>query len=127
MGMLESKTGAGARNIKLIDFGLARHYEVGSSDIMTSKVGTRNYMGPEVWQQSNKGYTEMCDMWSIGVTFFVMLVANFPWNAKNDATFIRQMMVKDPNYETNKWRQHEKYMQDLAKKMLVKDPKKRPT
>merc|ERR1711920_796737 len=125
--MLLDKTPTGSRTIKLIDFGLARHFEVGSGEVMTSKVGTRNYMGPEVWQQQKKGYNEMCDVWSIGVTLFVMLVANFPWNAKNDATFLRQMTTKEPNYDTKQWKQHPQVMQDIVKRLLVRDWKKRPS
>lgn len=121
--MLESKTGP--RVAKLIDFGLAREYKVGSSELMTSKVGTRNYMGPEVWQQRNKGYNEQCDMWSVGVTLFVMLVANFPWNAKNDATFLKQITDKEPKYDTKQWRNHPQVMQNIVKKMLNKDYKSR--
>lgn len=124
--MLESKTGP--KVMKLIDFGLAREYKVGTEgEFMTSKVGTRNYMGPEVWQQTTKGYTEKCDIWSIGVTLFVMLVANFPWNAKNDSTFLRQVTTKEPNYDTKQWKNHPQYMQDIVKRMLQKDYRKRPT
>lgn len=53
-------------NIKIIDFGLARHYtsKPGDKDLMKTKAGTPYYISPEVLKGT---YDEKCDIWSCGV------------------------------------------------------------
>ncbi|XP_068123057.1 serine/threonine-protein kinase LATS2 [Hyperolius riggenbachi] len=46
-----------------------------------SLVGTPNYIAPEVLLR--KGYTQLCDWWSVGVILFEMLVGQPPFLASN--------------------------------------------
>ncbi|XP_053312409.1 serine/threonine-protein kinase LATS2 [Spea bombifrons] len=46
-----------------------------------SLVGTPNYIAPEVLLR--KGYTQLCDWWSVGVILFEMLVGQPPFHAAN--------------------------------------------
>ena len=55
--------------IKLTDFGLSRKIVPGSK--LHSLLGTPFYVAPEVLEK--KGYTEKCDLWSIGVTMYLLL------------------------------------------------------
>uniref|UniRef100_A0A8D0EJG2 non-specific serine/threonine protein kinase n=1 Tax=Strix occidentalis caurina TaxID=311401 RepID=A0A8D0EJG2_STROC len=57
-------------HIKLTDFGLC---------LAHSLVGTPNYIAPEVLLR--KGYTQLCDWWSVGVILFEMLVGQPPFLA----------------------------------------------
>jgi calcium-dependent protein kinase len=50
--------------------------------MMTSRTGTPYYMAPEVIDGL---YNEACDMWSIGVITYCLLVGYPPFNAESDA------------------------------------------
>uniref|UniRef100_A0A8C6Z887 non-specific serine/threonine protein kinase n=1 Tax=Nothoprocta perdicaria TaxID=30464 RepID=A0A8C6Z887_NOTPE len=60
-------------HIKLTDFGLC------TGCLAHSLVGTPNYIAPEVLLR--KGYTQLCDWWSVGVILFEMLVGQPPFLA----------------------------------------------
>lgn len=69
--------------IMIIDFGTAQHFIPGT--MMTQSFGTPNYMAPEVI----KGfYNEKCDLWSIGILTYVLLVGTMPFKAKNDGELL---------------------------------------
>merc|ERR1719238_1312310 len=55
-------------NLKLIDFGFSQTWL--KQRPMSSSQGTVCYTAPEVLAGS---YTEKCDIWSLGVTLFLML------------------------------------------------------
>jgi calcium-dependent protein kinase len=65
--------------ITLIDFGQALRFDPKKK--MTLKSGTSYYIAPEVL---NGSYDEMCDLWSIGVILFIMLVGYPPFNGGTD-------------------------------------------
>ncbi|KAJ3337393.1 Serine/threonine-protein kinase 33 [Gonapodya sp. JEL0774] len=56
-------------NIKVSDFGLGTFNDA-SSTVDTS-AGTPYYMAPEVMENS-LGYTQQCDVWSMGVMFYLL-------------------------------------------------------
>merc|ERR1712151_843682 len=69
---------------------------------------------------------EKCDVWSIGVTVFVMSVASFPWNSKNDLAFIKLVTAQQPKYQTKEWGKHPAELISITKKLLEKEHKLRP-
>ncbi|KAF1621116.1 UNVERIFIED_CONTAM: Serine/threonine-protein kinase LATS2, partial [Eudyptes pachyrhynchus] len=66
-------------HIKLTDFGLCTGFRWthNSKCLAHSLVGTPNYIAPEVLLR--KGYTQLCDWWSVGVILFEMLVGQPPF------------------------------------------------
>jgi len=72
--------------IKIIDFGLAGRFEKTDhhhhNPLLHEEVGTIYYVAPEVL--SGK-YSEKCDLWSIGVTAYVLLCGFAPFNAGSEA------------------------------------------
>jgi serine/threonine protein kinase len=55
--------------VKLADFGLSTL--VSGSMLALSKVGTENYMAPEVRRRNGMAYTSKVDVWSLGATIHV--------------------------------------------------------
>eukprot|EP00435_Cladocopium_sp_Y103_P005357 s2466_g1.t1 len=66
--------GQGEGVLKLIDFGFSKHFHEGK--MMKSHKGTLSFMAPEVLQHQ---YTFKCDIWSLGVVVFRMLLGYLPF------------------------------------------------
>jgi len=63
--------------LKIADFGLARFMEKDDL-LLKSIVGTPLNMDPLILEK--KGYSEKCDIWSLGVIFYQILVGRPPYN-----------------------------------------------
>lgn len=63
-------------HLKLIDFGFAKFWD-SSLAAMSRPCGTMHYVAPEVLAQS---YTEKCDMWSLGIIVYVLLMGSPPFH-----------------------------------------------
>lgn len=67
---------------KLTDFGFSKYVEDFENYEMSTCVGTPVYMAPQILARSK--YTTKCDIWSLGVIFYCMLVGNPPWEGRNN-------------------------------------------
>ena len=72
-------------SIKVIDFGLAALKADGAH--LCDEVGTTDFMSPQV--VSNGKYTEKCDIWSIGVILYTLLVGYPPFDGKSESAVAR--------------------------------------
>lgn len=63
-------------SLKIADFGFAKNLENGSS-ILKTLVGTPAYMAPQILKEER--YTYKCDIWSIGVLTYELVVGKVPW------------------------------------------------
>lgn len=69
--------------IKLCDFGFAKHW-LQTSNMNTMRIGTPEYMGPELIS-SRTGYDGVkVDVWAAGVLLFVLLAGCFPFETADD-------------------------------------------
>ncbi|GFH08135.1 protein kinase domain-containing protein [Haematococcus lacustris] len=69
--------------LKVCDFGFAKHWQA-NSNMDTMRIGTPEYMGPELIS-SRTGYDgKKVDVWAAGVLLFVMLVGVFPFETQDD-------------------------------------------
>lgn len=69
--------------VKLCDFGFAKHW-LQTSNMNTMRIGTPEYMGPELIS-SRTGYDGVkVDVWAAGVLLYVMLVGMFPFETQDD-------------------------------------------
>jgi serine/threonine-protein kinase SRK2 len=69
--------------IKLCDFGFSKHW-LHTSNMHTMRIGTPEYMGPELIC-SRTGYDGVkADVWAAGVMLYVMLLGRFPFESEQE-------------------------------------------
>eukprot|EP00930_Biecheleria_cincta_P072721 TRINITY_DN60079_c0_g1_i1.p1 TRINITY_DN60079_c0_g1~~TRINITY_DN60079_c0_g1_i1.p1 ORF type:complete len:549 (-),score=123.86 TRINITY_DN60079_c0_g1_i1:123-1700(-) len=77
--------------LKVVDFGIAGHFEVGHASFST-KVGTPYYVAPEVLARWGR-YDEKCDCWSAGVILYVLLSGILPIKGRNTQDTLRKVVA----------------------------------
>ena len=107
-------------NIKIIDFGLSQY----SFDILNVRQGTKNYLSPEVKNNSDLNFSNIStkiDIWGLGVIIYMSICKKIPYSNVdiNDNTINHQdylIFPKDTNSD----------IISFCKKCLTIDPDKRP-
>ena len=106
--------------IKLIDFGFATKFS--DRERLKGKIGTPYYVAPEVLKGT---YGKECDMWSIGIMTYYMLVGDPPFNAESDNELF-DIIIKYPvPYYKKHWSGVSNDCTEFVQRLLVKDPEKR--
>ncbi|KAL8272221.1 hypothetical protein Esti_003886 [Eimeria stiedai] len=116
--LLESK--ASDALIKIVDFGLSAHYEVGGK--MRERLGTAYYIAPEVLR---KKYDEKCDVWSCGVILYILLCGYPPFGGQTDQEILKRVEKGKYSFEMPDWGHVSEEAKDLVRKMLTYDSSKR--
>ncbi len=110
----------GQCRIRLCDFGFSiNSYE----ERPKSRLGTIEYMAPELLNTVDAAYTEKVDIWAIGVLTYECLVGVSPFYDKDENKIIDNILqgrYVSPQYVPTE-------IQDLINITLQCDPKKRPT
>ena len=106
--------------IKIIDFGTAKIFEKNKKE--KSVVGSSYYIAPEVLKKS---YNEKCDTWSIGVILYMLIVGRAPFDGVDDEEIISNIKKGKYNSSHKKLIESSNEVQDLVKKLLLVDSKKR--
>lgn len=108
--------------LKLIDFGFAKIWD--ESTMMTASCGSVNYVSPDVL--SHKGYTNKCDMWSIGVVVWMMLVGYPPFHG-DEQGIMRSIKAGALDWRhQSRWGNVRDEAVDFVKSLLVVNPDCRP-
>jgi len=109
------------KHIKLIDFGFAKIVDPNST--VGENCGTLHYMAPEVLTGK---YDSQCDVWSLGVSVFILLFGRFPFGGSERK--VKQQIKAGQYYvEPDQWNSISPVARDFLEKMLVVDPMKRMT
>lgn len=91
---------------------------------MKDIVGTPYYVAPEVLRGH---YGTQCDMWSVGVLFYVMLTGYVPFTGKDhEEVFLEIVKGEYPTY-LKEWESVSDSAKDLVSHLLQVNPKKRYT
>ncbi|XP_068907393.1 serine/threonine-protein kinase 33-like isoform X2 [Tenebrio molitor] len=107
--------------IKLTDFGLSIvRSGKGVDSMLHDFCGTLCYMAPEMI--TFRSYSQMCDMWSIGVILYMLVMGKFPFFSKNQQELQDLICTQDPKLNESKLSVE---VTDLILLLLVKDPVKR--
>ncbi|KAM3685024.1 hypothetical protein ACB098_11G089300 [Castanea mollissima] len=108
--------------LKTIDFGLSIFFKPGErfSDV----VGSPYYVAPEVLR---KLYGPEADVWSAGVILYILLSGVPPFWAESEQGIFEQVLHGDLDFTSEPWPSISESAKDLVRKMLVRDPRRRPT
>jgi calcium-dependent protein kinase len=109
----------GGDHLKLIDFGFSKIWEPNTK--MALSCGTLAYVAPEVL---DKSYTSKCDLWSLGVVIFILLVGYMPFagSERHQVEMIKQAKC---TFRKEPWSKVSTQASEFVGKLLVVDPEKR--
>lgn len=113
--------------IKVTDFGLSKFVDAGS--MMKTFCGTPTYLAPEILVTAGSGaYTKAIDCWSLGVILFILVSGYPPFSdERKDMDLPKQIMGGHFSFPKQYWKDNSDDVQDLIKKLVTVDPKKRIT
>jgi len=114
--------GATARDdrVKLIDFGFSRIL-TDADETLEMPCGTLHYTSPEVLSRK---YTSKCDIWSLGVICYMLLLGRPPFRGSNNPRIARSIMHDDFGKD-GRWAQLSCEAKDFVTQLLHKDAKLR--
>lgn len=121
--------------VKLGDFGWAANFTEDSWSLHRSDHGTPAYWPPEIVMAREKkqkyywGYGAAADIWSLGVTLYVLVVGQMPFGQQSNlSALIKNIMTKTLSPEDFKGVPQElQGAKTLIQGMLVRDPLQRFT
>jgi len=120
--LLETACHIEQAQIKLIDFGTARPFGEGQTE-MTTKICTLHYVAPEILSTKRGSYTYRCDIWSIGVLLYVMLCGQTPFGGKTDTEVLKKVKKGKFKFEPEVlWSEISDDATQLINRLLVVDP-----
>jgi len=116
---------ADSGEVKIADLGVSNEFH-GTDAFLTSTVGTPAFTPPESLSQQpgEPPYSgKTADIWSLGVTLYSLVFGKVPFHETNILALYNQIRFHDfkipENFEISS------ELEDLLRKMLIKDPTKR--
>ncbi|EGR33427.1 protein kinase domain protein [Ichthyophthirius multifiliis] len=114
-------------NLKIVDFGLATFQD--ENPYIFPKCGTPGFVAPEIANLNDKslGYSTICDMFSVGVIFHILLVGEtvFPGNKFNDV--LKKNKEANIDFTRKIYENISLPAKNLLKQILQKEPMQRIT
>ena len=108
--------------LKLIDFGFSKlWYPTSENCRLKASCGSIQYVAPEVLKGR---YNEKCDMWSLGVVTFMLLVGEPPFEGFED-DILDNIQKCQYSFNSKRWRTISESAKNFVAQLLVADPEKR--
>jgi len=114
-------------SLRVGDFGFAKQLRHDNGLLMTPCY-TANFVAPEVLKK--KGYDEACDIWSLGVLLYTMLVGKTPFANGPDDTptdILKRIESGRMSLSGGNWKSVSDVAKDLVRQMLHVEPNRRLT
>ena len=108
--------------LKLIDFGASKIFTKYKRNFEDT-VGTLYYCSPEVLKNN---YDFKCDIWSCGVTMYILLTGDIPFKGNNEEEIMKSILNDRIDFENNiKLKNISDDAKDLIKKCFIFNSNKR--
>mmetsp|Transcript_35986 Transcript_35986/g.81248 ORF Transcript_35986/g.81248 Transcript_35986/m.81248 type:complete len:616 (-) Transcript_35986:57-1904(-) len=108
--------------VKLIDFGFSRIIS-GAEEKLELPCGTLYYTSPQVLMRN---YTSKCDIWSLGVITYMLLMGRPPFCGDTNRVITKAIMSGDFPKD-HLWRLLSRNAREFISSLLTTDANKRPT
>ena len=109
--------------LKIGDFGLANKLDY-EGERRKTICGTPNYIAPEVIDNA-KGHSYEVDIWAVGIIMYILLIGKPPFESKSVKQTYQN--IKNIIYTFPEDVPISEGAKNLIKKILVRDPEKRPS
>lgn len=116
--------GPGPR-VRLADFGLAAKVSLIPHKSLTARVGTPDYVAPELLATGDEGYGSAVDMWALGVMLYELLVGRAPFFEDDMSETYQRIARADYAFPLDVPMSHE--ARSLIRALLQLDARNRPT
>jgi len=85
--------------VKLSDFGLSKILDPSDEEFMKTRCGTPSYVAPEILL--GEAYTPAVDLWSLGVILYLMVFAQYPFQATSIHQMYEKIIKRDLYFPSN--------------------------
>ena len=114
---------AGGKEVKIVDFGIARGIGVGTRTIDGNIIGTPEYMSPE--QIQGFDLDQRSDIYSLGIVLYQLFSGHLPFAAQNIGHLLLKHMNEQPIPPHKINQQITPWLENIILKCLEKDPGRR--
>jgi len=112
--------------LKVIDFGTSRRFDPAEATMLT-KICTLHYVAPEILTKKPVPYTEKCDVWSLGVTLYLILCGEPPFYDDVEVEQMKLIKKGEFSLEGDIWAEISDSAKDMVKSLLTRKATKRPS
>ena len=109
---------------RLIDFGLSKYIK--NNEYLEGSPGTKMYAAPEILFSNKKYDGYLADIWSLGISFYMMVFWRFPFY-KDGYDYYDCLRNNDLTFPEETENEISPQFKDLIGRILEKNPKKRIT